>query len=226
MPVYLLSDELIFPDPNDAEPSGLIAIGGDLSFERLILAYKTGIFPWYSEGDPILWFSPDPRLVSKIEDYKPGKSIKKELSAGKFDVRADTDFESVIKSCAKVRRQDQSGTWITGEMIDAYTLLHQRGYAHSIEVFSDGDLVGGLYGISLGRAFFGESMFHIKTNASKVAFHYLVNICDDYGFDFIDCQLPTDHLKSLGAREISRRNFLKMLEQTLQHDDKIGNWEI
>ena len=224
MPVYLLTDEIIFPDPREAESSGLIAVGGDLSVERLLLAYSTGIFPWYSEGDPILWFSPDPRLVFYFEDYQPSKSLIKVIKSDKFQVKFDSDFESVIRKCSEVSRKGQSGTWITSEMASAYSYLHERGYAHSVETYLSGELVGGLYGVSLGSAFFGESMFHNETDASKVAFHFLVQQCIEWNFHFIDSQVPTDHMKKLGAVEISRDKFLESLNEALKNKTKRGKW--
>jgi len=224
MPVYLLTNEIIFPDPNEAEPSGLLAIGGDLSLERLLLAYSTGVFPWYSEGEPILWFSPDPRLVFYFDNYKPSKSLMKVINSDKFDVKFDTNFEQVIKKCSKVRRKGQKGTWITRDMVDAYNYLHKKGYAHSVETYLKGKLVGGLYGVSLGSAFFGESMFHDETDASKVAFHFLVQKCGEWRFHFIDSQIPTEHMKKIGAIEISREQFLYDLRGALDNETKLGRW--
>lgn len=224
MPVYLLSEKLVFPNPQNADSSGLIAVGGDLSIERLLLAYKKGIFPWYSEGELILWFSPDPRLVIFPEKYKPSGSLLKLIRLGKFKVSFDSDFESVIKNCAKVSRKNQSGTWITSEMKEAYIKLHNKGFAHSVETYFGDKLVGGLYGVSLGGAFFGESMFHLESNASKVAFYYLVKRCRDMNFDFIDSQVSTDHMKRMGATDISRTDFLNILKKTVERDSVIGNW--
>ena len=224
MPVYLLTDEIIFPDPRDAESSGLIAIGGDLSIERLLLAYRTGVFPWYSEGEPILWFSPDPRLVFYFDNYKPSKSLMKVIKSDKFQVKFDTNFELVIKRCAKIRRKGQSETWITSDMIDSYTRLHNEGYAHSVETYLSNELVGGLYGVSLGSAFFGESMFHNESDASKVALHFLVQKCRGWNFDFIDSQVPNEHMKKLGAVEISREKFLLKLEESLKSETRWGKW--
>ena len=225
MPVYLLTDNIVFPDPREAESSGLVAIGGDLSVERLLLAYRSGIFPWYSEGDPIMWFSPDPRLVFYFDSYNPSKSLMKVINSGKFQVRFDTNFDLVIKKCSEVRRKGQSGTWITKDMIDAYNCLHESGYAHSVETYLNGELAGGLYGVSLGSAFFGESMFHDKNNASKVAFHFLVQQCLDWNFDFIDSQIPTDHMKKLGAVEVSRDRFLTELGAALENKSRLGKWK-
>lgn len=224
MPVYMLGNENVFPDPNEAEDTGLLAVGGDLSTERLLLAYKSGIFPWYSEDDPILWFSPDPRLIFELKEYNPGRTLKKLINSNKYIVKIDTNFDTVIKQCAKVPRQGQSGTWITDEMIQSYIALHNIGYAHSFETYFNDELVGGLYGISLGGAFFGESMFHHKKDASKIAFHHLILKCREFDFDFIDSQVPTDHMKQMGCIEISRTSFLKKLTNTLIKVTVKGHW--
>ena len=224
MPVYILGEENIFPDPNDAEDTGLLAVGGDLSPERLLLAYSSGIFPWYSEDDPILWFSPDPRLIFELVDYKPGRTLKKLINSNRYEVRIDTDFESVIRQCAKVPRPGQSGTWITGEMISAYIKLYELGYAHSFETYENEQLVGGLYGVSLGKAFFGESMFYIKKDASKIAFHCLVEKCREFSFSFIDSQVPTEHMKQMGCVEISRVSFLDRLKKSMSGNTEKGRW--
>ncbi len=224
MTVYMLSDNLIFPHPVLSEPSGLLAVGGDLSVERLLLAYKSGIFPWYSEGDPILWFSPDPRMVLFPNDLYVTKGLKKIIRSGKYDVRFDTCFEDVIKKCSLVPRNGQDGTWITAEMIDGYVELHNQGYAHTVEVFHNGNLVGGLYGVSIGGVFFGESMFHDVTNASKIALYFLVERVKLWGFEFIDSQVPNDHMKSMGCKEIPRPAFLKLLERAMEKETVQGNW--
>ena len=226
MPIYFLDSRIRFPDPSEAEPGGLLAVGGDLSPERLLLAYENGIFPWYSEEDPVLWFSPDPRMIFLPGDFRFSKTLLKTVSSGKFSVRADTDFAAVIENCARVRRKGQSGTWITEEMKAAYGKLHGLGYAHSFETYLEGKLVGGLYGVSLGGAFFGESMFHLETDASKVALFHLARKCRESGFDFIDSQVPTDHIKTLGGREISRKEFLLALESSLEKETLRGRWEI
>lgn len=224
MPVFRLQSDAVFPDPELAENNGLIGIGGDLSQERLIAAYSTGIFPWYSEGQPILWFSPDPRMVLKLEDFKLSKSLDRMVKSKKFEVKIDTAFKKVIQACSINSRKDQDGTWITQAMIGAYETLHQSGIAHSFETYKDGLLVGGLYGVSLGRGFFGESMFYKERDASKVAFASLVAFCSEHGFDFIDAQTPSKHLASLGAKEIPRRQFLDMLRATLERDSLLGDW--
>jgi len=224
MPVFVLDNSLEFPHPKYSEPTGLLAIGGDLKIERLLLAYKNGIFPWYSEGNPILWFSPDPRLILLPRQLRVSKNLGKVIKSQKFKVKFDTCFEDVIFRCAKIRRKNQDGTWITNEMVDAYIKLHEEGLAHSVESFYEGELVGGLYGVSLGAVFFGESMFYSLNNASKVALYYLVRSLESWKFDFIDSQIPTDHMKSLGAREIDRDSFLKMLEKSLNKKTIKGSW--
>lgn len=224
MAVYLLNDNLVFPHPASAEPSGLLAVGGDLSVERLLLAYKSGIFPWYSEGDPILWFSPDPRMVLFPDNLYVTKGLKKIIKSGKYDVRFDTCFGDVIKKCSSQPRNGQDNTWITAEMIDAYVELHNQGYAHSVEVFHNDSLVGGLYGVSIGGTFFGESMFHELSNVSKIALYSLVERTRLWGFEFIDSQVPNDHMKSMGCKEIPRSEFLELLERALDKKTIQGNW--
>jgi len=224
--IFLLSDDLIFPDPKLADAHGLLAIGGDLSAERLLLAYENGIFPWYSEDQPILWFSPDPRLVLFPAKIIVSRSLKKIINKKVFDIRFDSNFEEVIVECSKIERKDQDGTWITNDMIDAYIDLHNQGYAHSVEAYFEGSLVGGLYGVSLGGAFFGESMFHTMTDASKVALCYLVDKLKDWDFDFIDSQVVTEHMKNLGAEEIPRTKYRELLKNTLKKKTIIGMWKI
>lgn len=226
MPIFRLVDDLVFPPPDYADPSGLIAVGGDLSSERLIEAYRAGIFPWYADDQPILWWSPDPRFVLELDQFKISRSLAKTLRRGTFKVTFDRVFEEVIQACATVPREEQSGTWITPEMQEAYIKLHGLGYAHSVEAWFDGELAGGLYGVSLGKAFFGESMFHRKTDASKVALASLVKKLQDWGFHFIDSQMATEHMHSLGAKEISRRIFVKKLRSALRHSTKRGKWRI
>jgi len=225
MPIYRLSDELIFPPPRLAEESGLLAIGGDLSEERLLLAYSMGIFPWYSEGDPILWWSTDPRLVLYTGDLKVSRSLNQTLRKGTFDITFDTAFEKVIRNCASVHSKTHGETWITEEMINAYIGLHHAGYAHSVESWLEGRLAGGLYGVSLGSIFFGESMFTKKSDASKVAFVTLVRQLIKWSFTLIDCQMTTAHLKSFGACEIPRSVFLQKLKSALKAPTKRGKWE-
>jgi len=225
MPVFQLSNENIFPPPELAEESGLLAVGGDLCEERLLLAYSMGIFPWYSGDDPILWWAPDPRLVLLPDDLNISRSLNQVINKGTFKVTMDTAFESVIKECATVHRKDDGDTWITGDMIDAYIGLHKSGYAHSVESWYEGELVGGLYGISLGSAFFGESMFAKKSNASKVAFALLIQQLSKWNFTLIDCQITTAHLKSFGAIEISRSEFLEKLQSSLNIAERKSRWK-
>lgn len=194
MPVFQLTDTIAFPDPGLAEEDGLLAVGGDLSIERILHAYAHGIFPWYSDGQPVLWWSPDPRMVLMPSEFNCSKRLERELRNPAWTVTADTHFEQVVDRCARVARPDQDGTWITNEMREAYGALHRAGYAHSIETWKDGALTGGLYGISLGGCFFGESMFSLAPNASKIALAALVNHLLDHGFTLIDCQV---HRKSV-----------------------------
>ena len=216
-----------FPDPEEAEPDGIIAIGGDLSPMRLINAYCCGIFPWFNENDPILWWSLDPRMVLFPEEFRYSKSLRRIIKSGKFQVRIDTQFEAVMRHCAHVDRsaQGQTGTWITEEMVEAYVCLHHLGIAHSFETYYQGTLVGGLYGVSLGPFFFGESMFHTMTDASKVAFVRLVQFCTEHHFRLIDAQQETPHLASLGARPIPRSEYLVELNAIRSDNTLQGNWE-
>lgn len=216
-----------FPPVETASPEGLLAVGGDLSTERLLAAYRHGIFPWYSEGQPILWWSPDPRAVLLPENLNISRSLRKTLRAGKFRVTLDTRFRDVILACAAPRPQHPyGGTWITPEMIDAYTQLHVLGWAHSIEAWRGDELVGGLYGVALGGAFFGESMFARATDASKVAFVCLVHQLVRWGFTLIDCQQYTEHLARFGAHEIPRPEFQRRLGQALALPDHQGRWTL
>jgi leucyl/phenylalanyl-tRNA--protein transferase len=215
MPVFTLSDRLSFPPPHLAIQEGLLAVGGDLSVERLILAYRSGIFPWYSKGEPILWWSPDPRLVLYPSELRISKSLQKVIKRRLFQITVNKAFDAVIQGCADVKRSYGEGTWITDEMKSAYCRLHRYGYAHSIEAWQENELVGGLYGVALGHAFFGESMFSRVSNASKVAFVTFVEILKELKFDLIDCQVKTDHLIRFGAREIPRKKFLEQLEKAI-----------
>ncbi|UCH44791.1 MAG: leucyl/phenylalanyl-tRNA--protein transferase [Nitrospiraceae bacterium] len=224
MPVFQLTDELIFPPPELAEEGGLLAIGGDLTRERLLLAYEMGIFPWSSEGDPILWWSPDPRMVLFPEEIKVGKSLRQAIRRKTFTITMDCAFESVIRQCSSVHSRADNDTWITSDMISAYLNLHHSGFAHSVEAWHDKNLVGGLYGVALGKAFFGESMFTIESNASKVAFVYLTEQLSRWGFTMIDCQITTGHLMSFGAREIPRKTFLLYLRSALKSRTRKGRW--
>jgi len=225
MTVFKLPEELVFPSPEYADADGLLAVGGDLSVKRLLLAYQMGIFPWYSKEMPILWWSPDPRLILKPEDLKISKRLMRLIKKGFFQITLDQAFEDVIRECASVKRPNQNDTWITDDMIEAYCRLHHEGFAHSVESWQEGELVGGLYGISLGRAFFGESMFSKVSNASKVAFVHLVWFLESRNFSLIDCQLTTKHLLSFGAQEIQRKEFLRMLEEALKHKTRKGRWQ-
>jgi len=225
MSLYMLSKKrLEFPSPNLADEDGLLAFGGDLSVQRLVLAYSSGIFPWFSDGSPIMWWSPDPRLVLIPEEFKLSESLLRVIKSGEFEITTDTAFAEVIDACSSVPRKDQDGTWITDSMKNAYIQLHNEGYAHSFEVWKDGVLSGGLYGISLGKAFFGESMFHKVSNASKVATWALVRFCQRYDFKFIDAQVTTEHLLSLGAKEISREEYLRLLSDALNGETMKGTW--
>jgi leucyl/phenylalanyl-tRNA--protein transferase len=226
MPIYRLIQEVVFPRPEQADPSGLLAVGGDLSSERLLEAYRLGIFPWYSGDEPILWWSPDPRLVLDVGDFKISRSLRKTLNKEIFNVTFDQAFGDVIRACALVPRDGQPGTWITDDMQEAYVRLHKLGYAHSVESWFDGKLAGGLYGVSLGKAFFGESMFHRTADASKVALAALVERLKLWKFHFIDAQMPTAHLLRLGAKELPRRVFLKRLGEALRGPSKKGRWDV
>ncbi|MEA2090974.1 MAG: leucyl/phenylalanyl-tRNA--protein transferase [Campylobacterota bacterium] len=214
---------LTFPHPNDANRDGILAWGGDLNPSRLIRAYQNGIFPWYSKGDPIIWWSPNPRLIMELDDFKISKSLKKSIK--KFEYKFDTNFKEVIQKCKSTPRNDQNGTWINDDIIEAYTTLHDMGLAHSIESYQDGKLVGGLYGVVVGKVFCGESMFATVSDASKSAYAILVKHLKEWGYDFIDCQVPTDHLKSLGAKEVTREYFLnRLLKVNMENIN--NNWEV
>lgn len=226
MPIHVLTDEIAFPSPNLATEEGLLALGGDLSTQRLLEAYRNGIFPWYSEGEPLLWWSPDQRLIIYPSQYKAAKSLRQIINQKRFEVAFDTHFEEVIAACAENPRKDQEGTWITPEMEEAYINLHKAGYAHSVETFENGELVGGLYGVSLGKAFFGESMFFRASNASKVAFHHLVNFCQENNFQLIDAQQDTPHMRRLGGVLVSRKDFLFLLTKALKAPTIKGKWNI
>ena len=226
MPVYRLSQDLVFPSPHLASHEGLLAVGGDLSEKRLLLAYSLGIFPWYSGGEPILWWSPEPRLVLYPDELKVSRSLNKVIKKAVFKVTMDRAFEQVISECARVRLENQEGTWIVDDMVSAYCRLHSIGFAHSVEVWRDDRLVGGLYGVSLGKGFFGESMFSRATNASKVALVALVNYLKALDFSLIDCQITTAHLKRFGAREISRTRYLDELNKALHTPTLRGRWTL
>lgn len=223
MPVYRLPKAILFPPVAEAAEGGLLAVGGDLSPERLLAAYRLGIFPWYGEGEPILWWSPDPRFVLFPEELRISRSMRQFLKKGSVRISCDEAFRVVIAACGKPR-PGQDGTWITPEMEAAYGALHEMGYAHSVEVWQERTLVGGLYGVSLGRVFFGESMFSRIANASKAALITLVGALRPQGFDLIDCQVETQHLASLGARPIPRVEFNQLLAASLRRETLRGSW--
>ena len=232
MPVYLLpDDEILFPPPDLATTEGILAVGGDLSTERLIKAYKNGIFPWFNPGEPILWWSPDPRFVLYPSELRISKSMRPYFNQQKFEVTFDQAFDQVIKACQvrtseAGRRRRAIGSWITDDMIQAYTALHEQGVGHSVEVWEEGRLVGGLYGLAFGRIFFGESMFTRVSNASKFGFISLVQWLEEKGFALVDCQQETRHLASLGARSISRKDFLASLTMYLRTEAMPpGKWK-
>ncbi len=224
--MYRLDEnEISFPHPSLADENGILAIGGDLSPQRLIFAYENGIFPWFNEGEPYIWWSPDPRFVLFPEDLKVSKSMRPYFNQGKFKVTYDTVFRDVMYECQQSFRKGQLGTWITEDMIEAYVKVHELGLAHSVEVWDNGNLVGGLYGISLGKCFFGESMFQKKSNASKFGFITLVRKLKALSFNLIDAQTPTKHLASLGAKNIPRADFLDILEKNKKEKTLVGNWD-
>jgi len=220
-----VSFDYIFPDPESADKEGLVAVGGDLSETALITAYSNGIFPWYSEGSVILWWSPDPRMILFPHKFKISHSLKQLIKQHKFKINVDSNFEAVIQNCAMVKRKKQSGTWITHEMQQAYIGLYKSGFAHSVETYYQGNLIGGLYGVSLGRAFFGESMFYLMPDASKIALYYLTEQLRKWNFHFIDAQQSTLHLKNLGAEDVPRKKFLELLKKSLEYPTMKGKWE-
>jgi len=224
MPIYRLDKELVFPDPSLAEEEGILAIGGDLSTDRLVLAYVNGIFPWPSKDAPLLWWSPDPRMILLPEDFRISHSLRQLVRSGKYSYTVDTDFETVIHRCASIPRHGQDDTWITDDMIEAYIRMHHEGLAHSVETRYRGKLVGGLYGVSIGRAFFGESMFFTERDASKFAFYQLIKLLKHWEFELIDAQQDTQHLRSLGAISIPRNEFLEKLGKAVAHPTYKGNW--
>lgn len=223
MMIFELSEELLFPPPVLARDDGLLAVGGDLSVQRLLLAYSMGIFPWYSEGDPLLWWSPDPRLVLIPGEFHCSRRLARTLRQDVFRVTFDQAFAQVIKGCA-APRSGRTGTWIVPEMQEAYIRLHEEGWAHSVECWLGEELVGGLYGVSLGGFFFGESMFSKVTNSSKVAFATLAAKLDGWDFDLVDCQMNTPHLVTLGGQEISGLDFSHRLQTSLQKPSRRGSW--
>lgn len=224
MPVFRLSDSLIFPEPQLARDDGLLAVGGDLSAPRLLLAYQMGIFPWYSPGEPILWWAPDPRLVLFPHEFRMPKRLARKMRQKAFNITMDQAFSEVIMGCAETRVEKGEGTWIDAPMMDAYNELHDLGYAHSIECWQDRGLVGGLYGVSIGKTFFGESMFSRATDSSKAALAALVKQLLAWDFDMIDCQIRTDHLIRLGAREIPGEEFYALLQESVIQPTRRGKW--
>ena len=209
--MYRLTDALLFPSPEQASAEGIVAVGGDLQPERVMLAYRKGIFPWFESDDFLLWWSPDPRMVLFPDQLKISKSMRTVLRKKQFEVTFNKAFDQVVEACAKVKRFGQNGTWITPGLMEVYSTLHTQGYAHSVEVWEEGSLVGGLYGIDLGTIFCGESMFSKSSNASKVALIFLVKELKKNKYELIDCQVPTQHLASMGAESISRTKFLSFL---------------
>lgn len=226
MPVYRLTQNLLFPPPEGASREGVVAIGGDTSPERLILAYSQGIFPWPHEGMPLLWFSPDPRFVLELNRVRVSRSLRKSIRKNRYKIRTDTAFHQVVQACARVPRPTQNGTWITEELKKGFFSLHASGFAHSVEAWLDDRLVGGLYGLSLGRAFFGESMFAVESDASKIATVTLFgNLCE-WNFSFVDCQVYSDHLARFGAVEWPRERYLRVLRETLSRPTRRGPWQL
>ena len=226
MPVYRLGSELAFPPPEAAEPGGLLAVGGDLAPERLLLAYSQGIFPWYDASQPILWHSPDPRMVLVPRELHVSRSLAKTLRRGTFRVTLDACFARVIEACAQTPRRRGEGTWITDEMREAYQRLHELGFAHSAEAWVEGELAGGVYGVALGACFFGESMFRRRSDASKAAFATLVRQLGRWDFELVDCQMHTAHLARLGARDWPRTRFLRHLRRALRQPTRRGAWTL
>ncbi|MCO4746724.1 MAG: leucyl/phenylalanyl-tRNA--protein transferase [Proteobacteria bacterium] len=224
MPIYRIPEQHIFPDPWRAEPNGLLGVGGDLDPDRLLLAYRMGIFPWYSEGQPILWWAPDPRFVLFPDELHIGRSLAKRMRRGDYEIRMDTAFEQVMRACGEAPRPGQDGTWITDEMVDGYVGLHERGLAHSVEAWKDDELVGGLYGVAVGGLFAGESMFAHAPDASKVAFATFVQQLRDWNFELIDCQMHTEHLERFGARDIPRMDYLRHLQRLHHTPERVGPW--
>ncbi len=223
MPVFRLDDRLVFPPVHLAE-DGLLALGGDLRPERLMLGYTQGIFPWYAENLPILWHSPDPRMIMTTRDLVVQRSLKKTIRRRPYELTMDTAFGQVLEGCASVPRPGQSGTWLIPEMVDAYTKMHELGFAHSIETWENGKLVGGLYGVSLGAAFFGESMFANAPDASKIAYVACVRQLDDWGIGLVDCQVHTEHLERFGAYEVPRMSYLDLLKTALDQPTRRAKW--
>lgn len=224
MPVFKLDESISFPPPQMAREDGLLAVGGDLSPERLLLAYHLGIFPWYSPGEPILWWAPTPRMVLFPDDFHLSRSLARTIRRKTFKITFDRNFPAVIRNCAEVRQSRGEGTWLGDEMIGAYRKLHELGYAHSVECWRGDELQGGLYGVSLGSVFFGESMFSLAPDASKVTMAALVKQLILWEFDLIDCQIHNPHLESLGAAEIPGEEFWERLALAVDKPSLIGSW--
>ena len=224
MPVFRLSDQIAFPPPELADESGLLAVGGGLEPERLLLAYASGIFPWYSEGQPILWHAPDPRMVLLSSELIVNRSLRKSIAKTELRITMDQAFSQVMRRCAEIERPDQDGTWITNAMHEAYEELHALGFAHSCEAWRGDELVGGLYGVSIGDVFFGESMFATESDASKIAFVKLVRQLVTWGIELIDCQVYTEHLERFGAQEWARSHFQEALEVAIGAPTRRGPW--
>jgi leucyl/phenylalanyl-tRNA---protein transferase len=224
MAVFRIPDEHLFPNPRLADPSGLLGVGGDLNPQRILLAYQMGIFPWYSQGQPILWWSPDPRMVLTADQVHVPRSLGKSIRKKPFRITLDTAFEQVLAGCASAYRPEQEGTWITKAMQQAYCELHRLGHAHSVEAWEGEQLVGGLYGVALGGLFSGESMFSLRSDSSKVAFIHLIRQLHLWGFQIIDCQVHTHHLARFGAKEIPRIDYLQQLEEAITLPDRKGPW--
>lgn len=222
--IILNSNDITFPHPDLASDEGVVAIGGDLSIDRLLLAYQYGYFPWFNPDEPILWWHPNPRFVLFTEDVRIAKSMRSYFNQEKFTLSFDQDFDGVINACEKIKRHNQPGTWISEDIKEAYTELHRMGIAHSVEVWEDDKLVGGLYGVSLGKIFFGESMFSLVSNSSKFALISLAAVLRKNGYEIIDCQMPNSHLKSMGGRYISRNVFLSILRSNIHEETIYGDW--
>ena len=224
MPIYLLGPEHVFPDPSRAHGSGLLAVGGDLAPERLLLGYRRGIFPWYSEGDPVLWYTPDPRFILLPADFRVPRTLRQSMRKRPYELRVDTDFAGVIDACGSAPRRGQDGTWITTDMRHAYTELHRCGWAHSFESWRDGELVGGLYGVSIGDVFFGESMFARAPDASKMAFVAAMRQMGRWGITLLDSQVHTEHVARFGAAAVPRKRYLELLAPRVVQATRMGPW--
>ena len=224
--IFRIPDQHLFPEPWKADPSGLLGIGGDLHPDRVLMAYRMGIFPWYSEGVPVHWWSPDPRMVLYPSELKVSRSLGKRIRQQPYRLTVDTDFASVVQRCAKIPRPGQDGTWITNAMVDSYNNLHAMGHAHSVEAWLDDELVGGLYGVAVGKVFCGESMFADRPDASKIAFCTVVRQLARWGVELVDCQVHTSHLERFGAREVARMTFLRQLHQGQRSALAVGAWSL